>query len=61
MVGMELTASEVDDARAGEVVVALYPEPALAVPRPVRHQLQGHEPYIMAAQFLTLTGQITRP
>ena len=44
MAGMELTASEVDDARAGEVVVALYPEPALAVPRPVRHQLQGHEP-----------------
>ena len=44
MAGMELTASEVDDARAGEVVVSLYPEPALAVPRPVRHQLQGHEP-----------------
>lgn len=41
--GMELTASEVDDARAGEVVVSLYPEPALAVPRPVRNQLQGHE------------------
>ena len=36
-----LTACEVHDARAGEVVVALYPKPPLAVPGPVRDELSA--------------------
>ena len=36
-----LTAREVDYAGTGKVVVALYPEPALPVPGPVRDELGG--------------------